>query len=330
MSDVPETARRGGPALALGAGRIDAIDVARGLALLAMAVYHFSWDLSFLQLVATPVGSDPAWQWFARAIAGSFLFLVGVSLALGHGDGVRWRPFLKRFATIAGAAGLITVATYFVFPDSYIFFGILHCIAVSSVLALPFLRLPWPATLAAAALVLAAPHLAASDAFDAPAVAWLGLGTRVPVTNDYVPIFPWFGMVLAGIAAGRLTLPLLGGRWFLRWRAGGPVGRALRWAGRRSLVLYLLHQPVLLGLLYPLALAVGPNPAAEAAPFLRQCERSCLAAGRSRGTCERACACTVEALKANGLWAPARREEPPPEEQAAVRTLARQCFAAEG
>src|SRR3954454_15453176 len=206
MSDAAEPSRRS-PALALGAGRIEAVDAARGAALLAMAIYHFSWDLSFLQLIATDVGTDPAWKWFARAIAGSFLFLVGISLVLGHGAGVRWRAFLKRLAMIAGAAAAITIATYFAFPDTYIFFGILHCIAASSVVALPFLRAPWPAVLIAAVLVLAAPRLIGSDAFNAPLLAWLGLGTRVPLTNDYVPIFPWFGMVLAGVAAGRVLIP---------------------------------------------------------------------------------------------------------------------------
>src|SRR5215203_855249 len=156
MNDGAEPARRS-PVLALGAGRIEAVDAARGAALLAMAVYHFSWDLSFFQLIDTPVGTDPAWMWFARCIAGSFLFLVGVSLVLGHGSGVRWRPFLKRLAIVAAAAAAITIATYFAFPQSYIFFGILHCVALSSVLALPFLRPPWWMVLAAAALLLAAP-----------------------------------------------------------------------------------------------------------------------------------------------------------------------------
>src|SRR4051812_6361479 len=149
MSDAAEPSRRS-PALALGAGRIEAVDAARGAALLAMAVYHFSWDLSFFQLIDTPVGTDPAWKWFARAIAGSFLFLVGVSLVLGHGERIRWRAFIRRVAMIAAAAAAVTVVTYFAFPGSYIFFGILHCIALSSGLGMPFLRLPWRRGMASA------------------------------------------------------------------------------------------------------------------------------------------------------------------------------------
>ena len=310
--------------LSLGAGRIDAVDMARGFALLTMAVYHFSWDLSFFQLIATPVGTDPAWKWFARCIAGSFLFLAGASLVLGHGDEIRWRPFGRRLAMVAGAAAAVTVVTYFAFRDSYIFFGILHCIALSSVLALPFLRLPWPVTAACAALALAMPHLVHGEAFDAPALIWLGLGSRVPVTNDWVPVFPWFGMALAGVAAARLVRPLL--YRLASRRAGTAPGQALAWAGRRSLVIYLVHQPVLLALLYPAAMLLGPSPAAEAAPFLRECRETCASAGRGEETCRPACDCTMEALKRNGLWRRTLGNALTAEEAEAAGALARQCF----
>ncbi|MFL5317384.1 MAG: heparan-alpha-glucosaminide N-acetyltransferase [Microvirga sp.] len=326
MSDAAEPSRRS-PALALGAGRIEAVDAARGAALLAMAVYHFSWDLSFFQLIDTPVGTDPAWKWFARAIAGSFLFLVGVSLVLGHGERIRWRAFIRRVAMIAAAAAAVTVVTYFAFPGSYIFFGILHCIALSSVLALPFLRLPWPLVLTSAALVLAAPHLVDRDAFAAPTLAWLGLGSSVPITNDYVPVFPWFGMVLAGVAATQALVPAI--RKLAWWRGREGLGRALVWAGRRSLVIYLVHQPILLGVLYPLALLFPPGPTAQAAPFLRQCERTCTSAGRSAPACARACTCTADELKRRDLWTRSLRDELTAPERDAARALARGCFLAE-
>jgi uncharacterized membrane protein len=236
-------------ALALGAPRIEAVDAARGIALLAMAVYHFSWDLSFLQLAAIPVATDPGWKWFARIIAGSFLFLVGVSLVLGHGEGIRWRSFLKRLAIVSAAAAGVTVATYLAFPLAYIYFGILHCIALSSVLALPFLRLPWWAALAAVAMVFAIAEFGASELFNRWPLLWTGLSTRVPFSNDYVPIFPWFAMVLAGVGAARLLAPFLREGSLARWRADGPIGRALAFAGRHSLAIYLLHQPLLLAVL---------------------------------------------------------------------------------
>ena len=244
-------------ALAFGAPRIETVDAARGAALLAMAVYHFSWDLSFLQLAAIPVATDPGWRWFARIIAGSFLFLVGVSLVLAHGERVRWRSFLKRLAIVSAAAAGVTVATWFAFPLAYIYFGILHCIALSSVLALPFLRLPWWAALAAAAAVFAIAEIGASELFNRWPLLWTGLSTRVPFSNDYVPIFPWFAMVLAGVAAARLLAPWFREGAIARWSPVGPLGRALTFAGRHSLAIYLLHQPLLLAVLVPLAWIIG-------------------------------------------------------------------------
>ena len=90
------------------------------------------------------------------------------------------------------------------FRDTYIFFGILHHIAVASVLGLAFLRVPVALVLGAALFCFAAPPLLAGPAFDNPALIWLGLQSAFPRTNDFVPLFPWFGVVLAGIAAARL------------------------------------------------------------------------------------------------------------------------------
>src|SRR5690606_12637101 len=129
-----------------------------------------------------------------------------VSLFLAHGSGVRWTGFLRRLAMVAGAAAAISIATFLAVPDAFIFFGILHQIALASLFGLTFLRLPWALTLVAAAAVIAAPHFLRSSFFDHPAWWWVGLSTSLPRSNDYVPVFPWFGAVLAGIAAAGLAM----------------------------------------------------------------------------------------------------------------------------
>ena len=177
-------------------GRIDAIDIARGMALVAMAIYHFTWDLEFFGHVPPAMTAVGGWKLFARCIASSFLFLVGVSLFLGHAKGIRWRGYWRRLAMVAGAALAISLVTYIAVPDSFIFFGILHQIALASVLGLAFLRLPAMVTLIAAAAVIAAPHYLRSTFFDNPWWWWTGLSENRPRSNDYVPVFPWFGAVL--------------------------------------------------------------------------------------------------------------------------------------
>ena len=89
--------------------RWDAIDVARGVAIAAMIVYHFSWDLSFLKLIGTNIVEEASWRWFARGIAGSFLALAGVGLALAHAQGFRGDAFLRRLFKVGGAALAITL-----------------------------------------------------------------------------------------------------------------------------------------------------------------------------------------------------------------------------
>ena len=236
--------------------RVEAIDIARGMALAAMAVYHFSWDLSFYGLADIPVTSATGWIIFARIIAGSFLGMVGVSLVLAARGGINWRGYGRRLAQVVAAAAAITVATWFAFPGAFIFFGILHAIALFSVLALAFLRLPAAVTLACAALAFAAPMLVSGPLFDRPWLLWTGLGTVFPPSNDYVPLFPWFGTTLTGLALGKIAENA--GLWerLSSWRPDMAPARLAAFAGRHGLLVYLAHQPLLLALLGAIAWVV--------------------------------------------------------------------------
>lgn len=122
--------------------RVELVDVARGLALVAMAIYHFVWDLDFFGYIDPGTSITGGWRIFARCIAISFLFIVGVSLYLANTQGFRRKSYIRRLAMIVAAALAITMATLLATPDAFIFFGILHHIALASVLGLAFLRLP--------------------------------------------------------------------------------------------------------------------------------------------------------------------------------------------
>lgn len=223
--------------------RAPALDSARGIAVIAMVIYHLYWDFGHFGLISADVSFDPGWRLFAKSIAASFLLIVGVGLELATRGGVRWRPFLMRLAKVFSAALLVTIGSWYAFPDSYIFFGILHCIALSSVLALLFLRFPAWALALAGALVYALPLYFRTHALDAPVFDFLGLSMIIPASNDYEPLFPWFAWVLWGLALGKLRLPLLEPRPV----AGPPT--LLERIGQWSLPIYLVHQPVLFGAL---------------------------------------------------------------------------------
>ncbi|WP_409564238.1 DUF1624 domain-containing protein [Methylobacterium sp. J-068] len=311
--------------------RFDAIDAARGAALVAMAIYHATWDLGALRLTPENYALTPLGRVAAHGIAGSFLLLVGIGLVLMNGTRFAARRFALRFARIAGGALLVTGATLVTDPSSYIFFGILHCIALASVLALPFVRgLPAWAALLGAGVVLAGPHLVAADALDAPVLAFLGLGQGTPQTNDYVPLFPWFGLILAGIALARYGLPAFARTTLGAWRAGGRIGRGLTFAGRHSLAVYLVHQPVLMALFTGLVSLTGPHPEAGVREFRSLYERNCTATGGDSQACAKAAICVSDAFRREGLWADRPRSFSA-EERARAQGLSQGCYeAAEG
>ncbi|PSJ61801.1 heparan-alpha-glucosaminide N-acetyltransferase [Kumtagia ephedrae] len=278
--------------------RIEALDLARGLALLAMAIYHFAWDLEFFGYAPPGMTAVGGWKLFARCIASSFLFLVGVSLVVAHGRGIRWPGFLRRLAMIIAAAAAISAVTYVAVPDAFIFFGILHQIALASLLGLAFLRLPPLLTLAAAAFVIALPLLFRSTIFDHPALLWLGLFESRPRSNDYVPLFPWFGAVLAGIAlAGMAAAAGLFDRLatirFGRWST------PLQFIGRHSLAFYLIHQPVLIGAVWLFSQMLPPAIQPPEVRFRASCEATC-AQERDAAFCTRYCACMLGELETTG------------------------------
>jgi uncharacterized membrane protein len=231
--------------------RLAGIDVLRGVAIVAMAAYHFAFDLRHFGV--THPDFEHAWPWLAAraTILASFLVLVGVSLALAARAGVAWRHHLARVARIAACALAVSAASYAMFPQSFIYFGVLHAIAVVSLAAWPLRARPVAATFAGVAIVVAGLAFA-SPWFDPRGWSWIGFVANKPRTEDFVPLFPWAGVVLVGIGLGHA----LARRSFAALQ---PLARAPAWLallGRHSLLVYMVHQPVLLGVLWVVLLAV--------------------------------------------------------------------------
>ena len=245
------------------ASRLLLLDAARGVAILMMVAYHLAWDLTAYRLVEVPLYDSFFWLAFRSFIPTCFLIIVGLSLVPAYAKGVQATKLAKRLVLVGGGAALVSLATWVAYPQTWIFFGVLHSIAVASVLILPLLRAPYWLLFVLGLAVLAAPSFLTPPALDVPWLWWLGLVKEWPPTNDYVPIFPWFSAVIAGLALGRLLFAKGPPAW-LAWRpAAGPAAGAaglligfLAWGGRNALAIYLLHQPILLGLVWMVYVAL--------------------------------------------------------------------------
>lgn len=241
--------------------RIPLIDALRGVAIGLMVVYHTCWDLYYLGLIEANVIEDPVWITFQRSIVVLFLSLVGAGLVLSHGDGVRWPAFWRRFAIIAGASLIVTIGTAVQFPEYFVYFGILQAIALFSLMAVPFLNRAPMMLVLVAALVIFPPMMWHLPVMQEKWLSWIGFWPSPPMTTDIVPVFPWFGVVLLGVAATRWLMGSPAWDWIAGRRLTGVVGQGLRFIGRWSLLIYLVHQPVIFGVTSVIAgwvrLAVG-------------------------------------------------------------------------
>ncbi len=224
---------------------MDRLDALRAVAMLWMAAFHFCFDLNYFQLLSPKQNFyvDPFWTWQRSCIVSMFLFCAGMGQAAALQAGQGWPRFWRRWAQVAGCAVLVSIGSAFMFPRSWIFFGVLHGLAAMLIicrLSAPLRAGLWPL----GALAIALPWLAANPVFNVPTLSWTGLGTRKPVTEDWVPILPWLGVMWWGMAAGQ---------WLQRHHDAAlraPVPKALQplaALGRWSLSFYMLHQPVLIG-----------------------------------------------------------------------------------
>lgn len=241
------------------AQRLWEIDTLRGLAVVAMIYFHFMWNLQYFGLSAVDVFSTP-WQSFARGIGTSFTFLLGLSLTLSDArmrrQGRNSLAYaLRRGALVFGLGMLVTLATYLLFGATYVRFGILHLLGASIILAQPFLRTPPLVALLAGLLTIAAGIAINNTIVAHPWLIWVGVEQAGVAMVDYYPLLPWFGVALLGVAAGQTLYPQ-GQRQFTLPNLGtlAPV-QALRFLGRHSLLIYLVHQPLIIGAM--LALGLG-------------------------------------------------------------------------
>ena len=223
------------------------LDWLRTIAIVLMVIYHLLYDLRDVGF-AVDLHHPVLWL-IARTSLILFLGVSGATFALRASRGwknsaekTQWT--LGRLLMIGSSALLVTVATYLMDPVTYVRFGVLHLLAVSTlVLALlASLHWRWHAIIGCALLASA---LVLPQSIETSWFLPLGFIPFGFSTLDYVPLLPWLGVVLLGFACFSLVP-----RWIWNERTLTNTEHILTWPGRNALLVYLGHQPLLVGVLY--------------------------------------------------------------------------------
>ena len=232
------------------------IDFLRGLAVVLMVIFNYAFTLAYFQIYAV-AGGWLFWFLFPRIIASIFIFLAGVSFTLSYSriskksGSYIYKKYFIRGAKIFLLGLLITAATWIFVPQGAIIFGILHLIGISIIIA-PLFRNFKRANLFLGLLFIIIGIYLQNFTIQNLWLSWLGLIPKNFYTFDYFPIFPWFGVILLGIFAGN-TLYANGKRRFqIRDFSSAMPINFFQKLGRNSLLIYLLHQPILIAVLYVL------------------------------------------------------------------------------
>ena len=209
------------------------IDQIRGFAVFLMIIFHFSYDLQMFNFVEIDFVQDTFWWIFPRVIVFLFLFSMGLSFPIVHSPKIRWSVLKKRVLLISLFALSISLVTFFLFPTRWIYFGTLHCIALCSIITLPFLKYPKVSLIIALALLI-------PSIFFKLNLPWVLLKHK---SMDYISPFPWMGVVLLGFSANFYNFHKLN-------MFDNIFSRLLERLGKHSLLIYITHQPILYSIVF--------------------------------------------------------------------------------
>lgn len=243
-------------------GRYWEIDAWRGIVVITMIIFHLMWDLVNFH-VSDAILYAGFWKYFQRFTACSFVFLAGVSLAIVYQRKPEFSRYLKRGLYVFGCGMLFSLAVL-LFNIGYVHFGVLHMIGVSSILAYPLLRYKWLNVFLWFIFyiiggIFLLPEqvtwwlrgvnplrlLNMSIMVDHPWLVWLGITPPRYYPVDFFPLFPYFGLVLLGVAVGNMVYSKNGRAFSLPDLSELAPIRFLRFLGSHSLPIYMIHQPVL-------------------------------------------------------------------------------------
>jgi len=214
------------------------VDFIRGIALLLMVAFHLCFDLNYFHYIDIDIRHGLDWRYFRYLILSLFIGTVGISLVLANQEYINYKKVALRAAKLLLASILISIASYMMNPNMWIYFGVIHFILVGSLLGLLFIRIP-TLSLVLSIIIIALFNLELIN------MHWLYNALKAPLylpkyTEDLVQFVPWFALILIGIFIGTK-------RWFVFNLKESPIVNSIVFLGRHALIIYLIHQPILFG-----------------------------------------------------------------------------------
>jgi uncharacterized membrane protein len=216
--------------------RIFELDVIRGTAIILMVIFHFGYDLSLFGYASYNTNAEIEWRIFRAIIVSGFLLAVGMSSYLAYVNGIRWNKLGLALGKLAATSLLISLGSLYMYPQNWIYFGVIHFITVALPISLIFIHRPNMALFLGLGIIVAY----ISGLLNLHSLWLWSVNTmNIPkITVDMVSFVPWFGVVLIGIFIAHknlfgLTLKNTEGKHFVAW------------LGKHSLIIYLIHQPIL-------------------------------------------------------------------------------------
>ncbi len=229
--------------------RIWEVDFFRGIAVVTMIIFNYAWALNFFGIIHILIDSL-YWKLLAFGTAGTFIFLVGVSLTLSYSKLKPNKNYAKKYLIrglkIFGYGIVVTLVSYILLKSDFVRFGILHFIGVGIILSIPFLKLK-ELNLFLGMLAIVAGSILNGIFIKSNLLLWLGLQYEGFHTVDYFPILPWFGLILIGIFFGNKLL-----QNSKKKTREKPINalRPFCFLGRHSLAIYFLHMVIILSVIY--------------------------------------------------------------------------------
>ncbi|MDC3076196.1 DUF1624 domain-containing protein [Paracoccaceae bacterium] len=231
--------------------RIHLLDVLRGGLVLAMVIYHFFWDLGYFKFIDLKNITQGLPLLLAQCIGAGFIIVSGISFKLASISDHFRTKFLKRIGVLLLICFLITLITLLLDNKSYIFFGIIHLMVVCSLIGLLLLKIQQNYFLFIIFTLSLIPSISQIK-YDLPSyLSWLGINREVPNTNDFYPLFPWVSFYLFGLWVYKpwtSSIVCKKKNNYLDDYKFNYIYKGLRFLGRNSLTVYILHQPIFFSL----------------------------------------------------------------------------------